>query len=90
MLAVRPGRVNAHSPGLAAGPSLAGQTGVIHSRQDIAAWALARPGLPPEWRDTNGPGNTPRCQEAADHLHFFDKTFGQAGWFRRAGAVLPE
>jgi hypothetical protein len=49
-------------------PSLAEQIEVIHSRQDIATWALARLGLPTEWRDTNEPGNTARCQEAVDRL----------------------
>ena len=48
--------------------SLAEQIQVIHSRQDIAAWSLARLGLPAEWRDTNEPGNTARCQQAVDRL----------------------
>ncbi|HCN29609.1 MAG TPA: hypothetical protein DIT64_12880 [Verrucomicrobiales bacterium] len=49
-------------------PSIAEQIQVLQSRQDVAAWALARLGLPKEWRDTNQPGNTPRCQEAVDRL----------------------
>lgn len=48
--------------------SVAEQIQVIHSRQDIATWSLARLGLPPEWRDTNDPGNSERCQEAVDRI----------------------
>ena len=48
--------------------SIEEQIQVIHSRQDIAAWALARFGLPAEWRDTNEPGNTGRCHDAVDRL----------------------
>lgn len=44
------------------------QIQVIHSRQDLATWSLARLGLPPEWRDTSIPGHTQRCQEAVDRL----------------------
>lgn len=49
-------------------PSLAEQIEAIHSRQDLATWALARLGQPKEWRDTNQPGNTQRCQAAVDQL----------------------
>jgi len=50
------------------------QIQVIHSRQDIATWSLARLGLPPEWRDTNEPGNTERCHEAVDRIFTLTRT----------------
>lgn len=48
--------------------SIAEQMQVLQSRDDVATWALARLGLPPEWRDTNEPGNTERCQDAVNRL----------------------
>jgi hypothetical protein len=48
--------------------SIAEQMQVLQSRADVATWALERLGLPPEWRDTNEPGNTERCQDAVDRL----------------------
>lgn len=48
--------------------SVAEQMQVLQSREDVATWSLARLGLPPEWRDTNEPGNTERCQEAVNRL----------------------
>ena len=100
MLAVRPEPVNVHSPGLApmppraclkcmnATPSIAEQIAAVHSRQDIAAWALARLGLPPEWRDTNEPGNTQRCQEAVDRLFSLSRSDIEADLAARG--IMPE
>ncbi len=48
--------------------SVAEQMQVLQSREDVATWSLARLGLPPEWRDTNEPGNTERCEGAVSRL----------------------
>ena len=48
--------------------SIAEQMKVLQSREDVATWALAHLGLPPEWRDTNEEGNTERCQEAVNRV----------------------
>jgi hypothetical protein len=48
--------------------SIAEQMKVLQSREDVATWALAHLGLPPEWRDTNEEGNTARCQEAVNRV----------------------
>lgn len=48
--------------------SIAEQMRVLQSKADVATWALEHLGLPPEWRDTNVPGNTERCQEAVNRL----------------------
>ncbi|MDZ4401213.1 hypothetical protein [Prosthecobacter sp.] len=48
--------------------SIAEQMQVLQSREDVATWSLKHLGLPPEWRDTNEPGNTERCQEAVNRL----------------------
>lgn len=44
------------------------QVRILRSGIDVATWSLERLGLPPEWRDTNLPANTERCQEAVDLL----------------------
>lgn len=44
------------------------QIQVLQSGVDIATWALEKLGLPSDWRDTNEPGNTERCQAAVDRL----------------------
>jgi len=41
---------------------------ILRSGVDVATWSLEKLGLPSEWRDTNLPGNTERCQEAVDLL----------------------
>jgi hypothetical protein len=48
--------------------SIAEQMRVLQSKADVATWALEHLGLPPEWRDTNVPGNTERCQEAVNRV----------------------
>ncbi|MGV3659613.1 MAG: hypothetical protein ACO1TE_05500 [Prosthecobacter sp.] len=48
--------------------SISEQIKVLQSGADIATWSLKKLGLPDEWRDTNEPGNTERCQEAVDKL----------------------
>ncbi|WP_395750257.1 hypothetical protein [Prosthecobacter sp.] len=48
--------------------TIAAQMKVLQSREDVATWALAHLGLPPEWRDTNEEGNTERCQEAVNRV----------------------
>ena len=48
--------------------SIAEQMQVLRSSADVATWSLKRLGLPSEWRDTNEPGNTERCQEAVNRL----------------------
>lgn len=48
--------------------SIAEQMRVLQSKADVATWSLKHLGLPPEWRDTNEPGNTERCQEAVNRL----------------------
>lgn len=50
------------------GLDLDGQIEVLRSGVDPATWSLERLGLPAEWRDTNVPGNTGRCQDAVDRL----------------------
>lgn len=47
-------------------PSIAEQVQVLLSCEDVATWSLQLLGLPMEWRDTNEPGNTERCQQAVD------------------------
>jgi hypothetical protein len=49
-------------------PSIDEQMRFLQSKADVATWALERLGLPPEWRDTNVPGNSERCQEAVNRL----------------------
>lgn len=44
------------------------QIKVLQSGEDIATWSLQTLGWPAEWRDTNVPGNTERCQAAVDEL----------------------
>lgn len=44
------------------------QMRVLRGQDDLATWSLKHLGLPEEWRDTNEPGNTERCQEAVDRL----------------------
>lgn len=44
------------------------QIDVLRSGVDVATWSLERLGLPADWRDTNVPGNTERCQSAVDRL----------------------
>ena len=41
---------------------------VLRSGADVAAFALRHLGLPDEWRDTNEPGNTERCQDAVNRV----------------------
>ncbi len=48
--------------------SIAEQMQVLKSDADVATWSLHHLQLPPEWRDTNEPGNTERCQEAVNRL----------------------
>jgi hypothetical protein len=48
--------------------SIAEQMQVLQSREDVATWSLAHLGQPSEWRDTNEPGNTERCQDAVNQL----------------------
>jgi hypothetical protein len=48
--------------------SIAEQMQVLQSGVDVATWSLERLGLPPEWRDTNEPGNDERCQDAVNQL----------------------
>ncbi|MBN8422597.1 MAG: hypothetical protein J0L73_27035 [Verrucomicrobia bacterium] len=48
--------------------SIAEQMKVLQSREDVATWALAHLGLPPEWRDTNEEGNTERSQDAVNRV----------------------
>ncbi|MBL9131650.1 MAG: hypothetical protein JNG86_10650 [Verrucomicrobiaceae bacterium] len=48
--------------------SVSEQMQILQSGADVATWALAHLGLPPEWRDTNEPGNAERCQDAVDRL----------------------
>jgi hypothetical protein len=38
--------------------SIAEQMQVLKSDADVATWSLHHLHLPPEWRDTNEPGNT--------------------------------
>lgn len=68
--------------------SLAAQMEVLLSRTDIASWSLARLGLPEEWRDTNLPGNTERCQDAVDRL--FSLTRHELEDWLAANALSPE
>lgn len=48
--------------------TIAAQMKVLQSHEDVATWALAHLGLPPEWRDTNVEGNTERCQDAVNRV----------------------
>lgn len=48
--------------------SISEQVRVLQSGADIATWSLQQLGLPHDWRDTNVPGNTQRCQKAVDQL----------------------
>jgi hypothetical protein len=54
--------------------SIAEQMQVLQSREDVATWSLQHLGLPPEWRDTNEPDNTERCQEAVNQLFTLTRT----------------
>jgi hypothetical protein len=58
---------------------LSEQIDVLRSRADVATWALARLGHPPEWRDTNQPGNRERCREAVDGLFNLTRAELEAG-----------
>ena len=68
--------------------SLAAQMEVLRSRTDIASWSLAHLGLPEEWRDTNLPGNTERCQDAVDQL--FTLTRSELEDWLAGNAIRPE
>lgn len=48
--------------------SIAEQMQVLQSDADVATFALRHLGLPDEWRDTNEPGNTERCQDAVNRV----------------------
>lgn len=48
--------------------SISEQMQVLQSGTDVATFALQLLGLPSEWRDTNEPGNTGRCQEAVKRV----------------------
>lgn len=48
--------------------SITEQMQVLKSDSDVAAWSLHHLQLPPEWRETNEPGNTERCQEVVNRL----------------------
>ena len=48
--------------------SIAEQMQALQSDADVATWSLAHLHLPAEWRDTNEPGNTERCQDAVNRL----------------------
>lgn len=48
--------------------STAEQMQVLQSNADVATWSLQHLGLPSEWRDTNEPGNTERCQDAVNRV----------------------
>lgn len=54
--------------------SIEEQIKVLHSDEDIATWSLQKLGWPEEWRDTNVPGNTERCQAAVDELFTLTRT----------------
>lgn len=68
--------------------SVAAQMEVLMSRTDIATWSLARLGLPEEWRNTNLPGNTERCQDAVDHT--FPLTRSELEGWLAENALSPE
>lgn len=68
--------------------SVAVQMEVLLSRADVATWSLNRLGLPPEWRDTNVPGNTERCREAVDRLFTLTRSELE-GWLAE-NLLLPE
>jgi len=61
---------------------------VLLSRADVATWSLERLGLPPEWRDTNVPGNTERCRDAVDGL--FTLTRAELESWLADHLLLPE
>lgn len=48
--------------------SITEQMEVLLSAADVATFALQHLGLPSDWRDTNEPDNTKRCQEAVDRV----------------------
>lgn len=64
------------------------QIQVLQSDADIATWSLKKLGLPDEWRDTNEPGNTERCQEAVDRLFTLTRADVEASL--EAQGVPPE
>ncbi len=41
---------------------------VLLANADVATFALQHLSLPSDWRDTNEPGNTERCQDAVDRV----------------------
>lgn len=49
-------------------PGISEQFDLLQSDVDVATWSLERLGLPGDWRDTNLPGNTERCQDAVDRI----------------------
>lgn len=61
---------------------------ILRSGVDVATWSLERLDLPPEWRDTNEPGNTERCQEVVDLL--FTLTRAEIESELAAQSLLPE
>lgn len=48
--------------------SVADQMQILRSGDDVATFALQHLGLPSDWRDTNEPGNTERCQDAVNRV----------------------
>ncbi len=68
--------------------SIAEQMQVLLASQDVATWSLAHLGLPAEWRDTNEPGNTQRCQQAVDQV--FTLTRADIEAYFATQQILPE
>lgn len=60
-------------------PSVAEQMRVLCSGEDVARYALQHLGLHAEWRDTNEPGNTERCQEAVNQVFTLTRADVEAG-----------
>lgn len=67
---------------------VAEQMKVLRSSADIATFALQHLGLPPEWRNTNEPGNTERCQDAVNRIFTLTRADIEASL--AAQGVLPE
>lgn len=68
--------------------TIAEQMKVLQSDADIATWSLQHLGLPSEWRDTNEPGNTERCQDAVNQLFTLTRTDIEASL--AAQGIQPE